>query len=636
MSLDIRSRPYDAFGAFNLPDLARPEPTPQPAAPATTAGAESGGVIDANAATKQQIQSLFKEQFGDFAADPQKFHAMMREVYGAGYDMAKAEQFRQAALRGDYSWLPPIKFVSGEMLGGGNGCFSAEDGCVYLNADLKDDPKMLARVYVEETGHFIDTQVNKNDAAGDEGELFRRILSGEHLTADTVAAIKAENDHGTIVVDGKVKEVEFWFGSDIVNGVKKAAKAVGGAVSDAAHAVGSAVAGAAKTVGNAVVGAAKSVGSGVVGALTSVGEGLGMVVTGIGGGLYDFGKNLIHGKVGEAFKGLLRGIDKGTFGAVLHVGDGLIDAGQKFLEAPTYLIPGGKWIRNNITSRIGDVAHTIFNTAVEVGRDLWRSGPETVIGFGSDMVDAAKALFKGDFKDAAKKFGMAFVNAGGRAIGGVADSFIRTLQAVVSVGSTALFIEKPGRPLNDEEKALLRKVYGDSLDLDAVRIKHGGANNLMAAHTVGNTIYMSDDDFKSLHDASGNLTEEGARLLTHEMGHVWQSQNGGGDYIHESLWNQSVQMVEGKSRNEAYNWRSDVDHKVSFDQLNPEQQAHILEEIGVAMYRDAHGGNNDGVADLAEFSIDENADRVADTPLTADEYAYIMDVAGHARHGELA
>ena len=156
-------------------------------------------------------------------------------MYGDSYDMGKAEQFRQAALRGDYSWLPPIKFVSGETLGGGNGCFSAEDGCVYLNADLKDDPKLLASVYVEETGHFIDTKVNKNDAAGDEGELFRRILSGEHLTADTVAAIKAENDHGTIVVDGKVKEVEFWFGSDIVNGVKKAAKAVGGAVSDAAQ-----------------------------------------------------------------------------------------------------------------------------------------------------------------------------------------------------------------------------------------------------------------------------------------------------------------------------------------------------------------------------------------------------------------
>ena len=101
-------------------------------------------------------------------------------------------------------------------------------------------------------------------------------------------------------------------------------------------------------------------------------------------------------------------------------------------------------VRENITSRIGDVAHTIFNTAVEVGRDLWRSGPETVIGFGSDMVDAAKSLFKGDFKDAAKKFGMAFVNAGGRAIGGVADAVIRTVQGIVSVGSTALFIEKPG------------------------------------------------------------------------------------------------------------------------------------------------------------------------------------------------
>jgi hypothetical protein len=160
----------------------------------------------------------------------------------------------------------------------------------------------------------------------------------------------------------------------------------------------------------------------------------------------------------------------------------------------------------------------------------------------------------------------------------------------------------------------------------------------MAPHTVGNTIYMTDDDFKKMHDANGNLTEEGARLLTHEMGHVWQSQNGGGDYIHDSLWNQSVQMVEGKSRNEAYNWRSDVANGVPFDKLNPEQQAHILEEIGVAYWRDAHqAGGGDGKADIGDFNIDEDANTgTVDPGLTAAEFSFIEELEKHVRQGEWA
>ena len=52
-----------------------------------------------------------------------------------------------------------------------------------------------------------------------------------------------------------------------------------------------------------------------------------------------------------------------------------------------------------------------------------------------------------------------------------------------------------------------------------------------AAHAVGNTVYMPADQF----DSNGKLTASGLETLGHEVGHVWQNQNGGGDYIGNAL-----------------------------------------------------------------------------------------------------
>ena len=72
------------------------------------------------------------------------------------------------------------------------------------------DPVLAAQVYSEEAGHFLDTHVNRHDARGDEGEIFRRLLHGERLTHRELATIRAENDHGFIKVDLRDVEVEFW------------------------------------------------------------------------------------------------------------------------------------------------------------------------------------------------------------------------------------------------------------------------------------------------------------------------------------------------------------------------------------------------------------------------------------------
>jgi len=328
----------------------------QPARPArgnTTLGtphrapevaARRAGFFEQSAFVSRQLDvtSTFKREFGALASDKQKFHETMRMVYGEGHDAAKAEQFRQQALKGDFGWLPPVRTVSAETLNGANGAYDAESGTVLINASL--DPSLAASTYVEEAGHHLDTQLNTEDTQGDEGELFRRILSGEKLSTNQVAEIRAENDKGIIHVDGQAKEVEFW---NPLKALRNTVKAVGGAVTSAASWVGN----AAKSVWNGVKTMANRVGDGVrslftgalstiVGVVRNTGEGLGTFFGGIG--------KLFQGKFGEGLKqmglGLLKTVVQTPVDSLLMMGGRALSAIQTLIgvEPPARKLTGSE------------------------------------------------------------------------------------------------------------------------------------------------------------------------------------------------------------------------------------------------------------------------------------------------------
>jgi hypothetical protein len=83
----------------------------------------------------------------------------------------------------------------------------------------------------------------------------------------------------------------------------------------------------------------------------------------------------------------------------------------------------------------------------------------------------------------------------------------------------------------------LRKIFGDSVDYEAVRIKEGHAGLFSAndrAFTSGNTIYMKgfrDDPFTT--DRMEQMP-----VLVSEMTHIWQYQNGGARYASRALLSQ--------------------------------------------------------------------------------------------------
>lgn len=151
----------------------------------------------------------FERQFAELAQDPDAFHQLLGKAFG-NYDREAAEALRQRALSGDFSWLPTVEFVPAGTLQGAHGAYDAEGGRVLLNSELISDPELLRATYAEEVGHHLDSLLNATDAPGDEGAIFRLLLSGQTLSATQLATLRAENDHATIVHDGRNVQVEFF------------------------------------------------------------------------------------------------------------------------------------------------------------------------------------------------------------------------------------------------------------------------------------------------------------------------------------------------------------------------------------------------------------------------------------------
>ncbi|MCA2642153.1 FG-GAP-like repeat-containing protein, partial [Microcystis sp. M087S2] len=125
----------------------------------------------------------------------------------------KATELRNQWQSRNFSQLPPIEVLSGEVLGTAKGAYAVSTNKIYLSASFLNTaaPAAIVDVIVEEIGHFIDAQINSSDTPGDEGQLFSALVRGESLTEAEIAAIREENDAATITVDGQAISVEMAF-----------------------------------------------------------------------------------------------------------------------------------------------------------------------------------------------------------------------------------------------------------------------------------------------------------------------------------------------------------------------------------------------------------------------------------------
>lgn len=122
-------------------------------------------------------------------------------------------------------------------------------------------------------------------------------------------------------------------------------------------------------------------------------------------------------------------------------------------------------------------------------------------------------------------------------------------------------LARSGRGLTKEEQSLLWAVFGESVDLDAIRLVEARIAN--APTTLGNIIRIRAGEQLPSH------------VLVHEAAHVWQFQTKGTAYVSDSALHQGLSILRTGSRASAYDVT--IVPGQSIHDYTAEQQAMIIE-----------------------------------------------------------
>jgi len=158
-----------------------------------------------SAALLESAKDLAQSQLQGFAQS-QDFNDRIASAFGEGRDVNK---LRDIWLTGKI-YFPAIEVRSKSELGGAYGAFSQETGKIYLAQELinTNSKALISSVLLEEYGHFVDAQINQVDSAGDEGAIFAALVQGKGLDVETLQALRNEDDHAVINLNGQVVQVE--------------------------------------------------------------------------------------------------------------------------------------------------------------------------------------------------------------------------------------------------------------------------------------------------------------------------------------------------------------------------------------------------------------------------------------------
>ena len=152
-----------------------------------------------------EAMDIVKEQLTQFAKVP-NFVEKMNLAFGESWDNQAANVLTQDWLNGDFSLIPPVKFVSSAEIGGANGAFAAATDTIYLSRELLAEnganPATVADVLLEEIGHSVDARLNVADSPGDEGAIFGAVVQGKTLEPQELLKLKAKDDSGTAIISG--------------------------------------------------------------------------------------------------------------------------------------------------------------------------------------------------------------------------------------------------------------------------------------------------------------------------------------------------------------------------------------------------------------------------------------------------
>ncbi len=166
-------------------------------------------VVQAINATKYILSGLSGNSQRDY---------IMGTAFGQDYNQDSANQILTNWAQNNFTNTPHIELVSGQNF---NGAYAKANNTIYLSQEFvganKDNVGAVTGVLVEEFGHYLDSQINVQDAAGDEGDIFSRLVRGQSISAGELLSLKVEDDHGVFDVNGQAVAIEkadlkqYWF-----------------------------------------------------------------------------------------------------------------------------------------------------------------------------------------------------------------------------------------------------------------------------------------------------------------------------------------------------------------------------------------------------------------------------------------
>jgi hypothetical protein len=136
----------------------------------------------------------------------------LETAFGSNFNRSVANQIFDKLAKGNFSDIPSIEIVNRNDINGANGAFAVATGKIYLSQEFitanAQNVNAIVAVLLEEYGHYVDSRINTKDAAGDEGDIFARLVQGDSLSESELAVLRAEDDTATVTLDGQVVEIE--------------------------------------------------------------------------------------------------------------------------------------------------------------------------------------------------------------------------------------------------------------------------------------------------------------------------------------------------------------------------------------------------------------------------------------------
>lgn len=169
-------------------------------------------VITADSSPKYGAALLaLQETLTDFATKSQdELTTILVTAFGENFDLSALLVLAGELQTGQITSLPTVETVPDADLNGATGAYYASSNILYLSEDYFETTSTedLTSTLLQHLGYGIDERINIEDALGDEGLIWAKLVEGESLSNSQLAELKAVDNFRTPTINGQVLGVE--------------------------------------------------------------------------------------------------------------------------------------------------------------------------------------------------------------------------------------------------------------------------------------------------------------------------------------------------------------------------------------------------------------------------------------------